>query len=251
MDSNSLPTENPVNRPAPATYEELAQAVDLPLLRPELSDQDVADGIGVALEYGLAAVVVRPSDVDEAVRMTEGSGVATASVAGFPHGSSATAVKLYEIRDLLRRGAREVELSANLGKLISRQFQYVEMEIYQAAKACHEHGATLKVILEMNSLAEDLKVIALKICRRAEADFVRSSSGFAGGVARPEDLVLMKRVLKDFCRVKASGGVYSLDSALDFWALGADRIGSSAAATILAEWRARLSSAGAGAPTAG
>jgi deoxyribose-phosphate aldolase len=92
MDPNSLSPEDTVTRPAPATYEELAKAVDLPLLRPELTDEDVASGILSAVECGLAAVVVRPSDVDQAVRLTEGSGVVTASVAGFPwcRGSSNT-----------------------------------------------------------------------------------------------------------------------------------------------------------------
>jgi deoxyribose-phosphate aldolase len=251
MDPNSLSPEDTVTRPAPATYEELAKAVDLPLLRPELTDEDVASGILSAVECGLAAVVVRPSDVDQAVRLTEGSGVVTASVAGFPHGTSTTAVKLYEIRDLLRRGARDVEMVANHGKLVSRQFQYVEMEIYQAAKACHESGAVLKVIFEFGALAEDLKVIALKMCKRAEADYVRASGAFAGSVSRPEDLALMKKVLKDFCRVKVAGGVVSLDAALENWGLGADRIGSSAAAAILGEWRTRLSAASAGAPAGG
>ena len=101
-----------------------------------------------------------------------GSGVRVASTVGFPHGSSNTAAKLYEGRDLLRRGAKEIDMVINIGKMISRQFQYVETELLQMAKSCQESGALLKVDLFEVSLTEDLKIIATKICKRIEVDFV-------------------------------------------------------------------------------
>src|SRR5260221_11704101 len=102
MDPNSAEARPPLN-----TYEGLARMIDHPLVRPELTDDQVVEGCGLARRYQVASVSVRPSDVDLAVRLLGGSGVAVGSLAGFPHGSSTTPVKLYEIRDVLRRGAKE------------------------------------------------------------------------------------------------------------------------------------------------
>ena len=93
--------------------------------------------------------------------------MAVGSVVSYPHGSSSTVGKLYETRDLLRRGVTEIDTVINLGKMISRQFQYVEMELQQMAEACHEGGAILKVAFENGYLTEDLKTIACKIVKRA------------------------------------------------------------------------------------
>jgi deoxyribose-phosphate aldolase len=159
-------------------------------------------------------------------------------------------VKLYEVRDLLRRGIREIDFVLNIGKLISRQFQYVEMELMQAAKACHEEGAVLKAIFENAYLTEDLKIIACKIVKRAEADFARTSTGFAPSGSTPSDLLLMKRVLKDYCGVKAASGIRSLDDALEAYRCGADRIGATRTAAILDEWKAQAAArASAAAPS--
>src|SRR5262249_43545584 len=165
-------------RPPLTTYEDLAKMIDHSLLRPELTEEQVAEGCRIARQYQVASVTVRPCDVDFALRLTKDSGVAVGSVAGFPHGTSNTAVKLYETRDLLRRGAREVDMVINISKLLSRQFQHVETELQQAAGACHEHGAILKVIFENAYLTDELKIVACRICSRAGADFVKTSTGF-------------------------------------------------------------------------
>jgi deoxyribose-phosphate aldolase len=237
---NQESVQEAAGRPPLVTYEDLAQRIDHSLVRPELTDEDIAAGCRLALDYRVAAVFVRPSDADFAVRMLEGSSVKPGSVVGFPHGSSTTAVKLYEARDLLRRGVQEIDMVLNIGKLLSRQFQYLEMEVLQIAKACHENGAVLKVILENAYLTEDLKIIACKICKRAEADFAKTSTGFAPGGSTPQDLVLMKRVLKDYCGLKAASGIRTLEAALEAYRLGADRIGATHTAAILDEWKAHL-----------
>lgn len=227
-------------RPPLTTYEGLAKMIDHSLLRPELTDEQVLEGCRLAQRYDVASVCVRPSDVDLAVRTLKGTSVAVGSVVGFPHGGATTAVKLYETRDLIRRGATEIDMVLNIGKLISRQFQYVETEILQISQACHESGSLLKVIFENAYLTEDLKIIACKICKRAEADFVKTSTGFAPSGATREDLILMKRVVKDVCRVKAAGGVRTLDQALEVYDLGCDRFGATQTAAILDAWKARL-----------
>ena len=227
-------------RPALETYEALAKLIDLPLVRPELSDDEVRDGCELAVRCGIAAAVVRPCDVDIAVRCLRGTGVAVASTSGFPHGSSTTAAKLYETRDLIRRGAREIDFVVNIGKLISRQFPYIETELVQAAKACHEEGAILKVVIETAYLAEDLKLIACKLAKRAEADFVSTSSGFAPKGYTSADLDLIYRKVQGRAKMKAGHGIQKLDHALDVYQRGADRMGSQHPAEVLDAWRERL-----------
>ena len=228
------------SRPPLTTVEQLAKMIDHSLLRPELNDEQILAGLKLALAYDTASVCVRPSDVDLSVQTLQGTSVAVGSVSGFPHGGETTGTKLYECRDLLRRGVKEVDMVLNIGKLISRQFQYVEMEIAQMAKACHESGAILKVIFENAYLTEDLKVIACKICKRSEADYVKTSTGFAPSGYTREDLLLMKRTVKDRCKVKAAGGVRTLETALEVYQCGCDRFGATQTAKILDDWKARL-----------
>ncbi|MBM3726780.1 MAG: deoxyribose-phosphate aldolase [Acidobacteria bacterium] len=214
--------------------------IDHSLLRPELTDVQVSAGVALAVDYDVASVCVRPSDVDLAVRLLGGSGVLASSVVGFPHGGSTTAVKLYEARDMLRRGVREIDMVINIGKLKSREFQYVEMELIQMAKTCHEEGARLKVIFENAYLTEEEKIIACKMCKRSEVDWSKTSTGFAPTGYTKEDLELMVRKCRPYVQVKAAHGVRTLDQALEVHAIGATRFGATATAQILEDWKKRL-----------
>jgi deoxyribose-phosphate aldolase len=238
MDQNRSET-----RPPLTTYQDLAKMIDHSLVRPELTDDQVVAGCELAKRYQVASVSVRPCDVDLAVRLLGGSGVAAGSLAGFPHGSSTTAVKLYEIRDVLRRGAKEVDMVLNISKLISRQFQYVEMELLQAAEECHKQGALLKVIFENALLTDELKIVACRISARAEVDFVKTSTAFAATGCTLEDLKLMRAHTPEHIGVKAAGGVRTLDKALEAYQAGCSRIGATATAAILDEWKMRLQAA--------
>ncbi|MBZ5592265.1 MAG: deoxyribose-phosphate aldolase [Acidobacteriia bacterium] len=231
---------SPNTRPPLTTYEALAKMIDHSLVRPELTDEQVAAGCDLAKRYQVASVSVRPCDVDLAVRLLGGTGVAVGTVAGFPHGSTTTAVKLYEIRDVLRRGAKEVDMVLNIAKLLSRQFQYVETELLQAAEECHKQGALLKVIFENAYLTDELKIIACRICGRAEVDFVKTSTAFAASGYTVEDLKLMRAHTPQHIGVKAAGGVRTLEKALEVYALGCSRFGATATAGILDAWKARL-----------
>jgi len=235
MDQNGTET-----RPPLTTYEALAKMIDHSLVRPELTDDQVVAGCELAKRYHVATVSVRPCDVDLAVRLLASSDVKAGSIAGFPHGSSTTAAKLYEIRDVLRRGAKEVDVVLNISKLLSRQFQYVEMELLQAAEECHKQGALLKVIFENSFLTDELKVVACRISTRAEVDFVKTSTAFAAGGCTLADLKLMRAHTPEHIGVKAAGGIRTLDKALEAYQAGCSRIGATATAAILDEWKARL-----------
>ncbi len=243
MDQNPAET-----RPPLSAYADLAKMIDHSLLRPELTEGQIEQGCRIARDYQVASVTVRPSDVDFAVRLMQSSGVPVGSVAGFPHGDTTTAAKLYETRDLLRRGAKEIDMVLNIGKLLSRQFQYVDTEIQQMAQACHEGGAILKVIFENAYLSDELKIIACRICSRAGADFVKTSTGFAPTGATLEDLRLMRQHSDPRVQVKAAGGVRTLDKAIQVHQAGCARFGATATVTILEDWKKKLREMAAAAP---
>ena len=145
----------------------------------------------------------------------------TIPIAGGEH-----AFTLYEIRDLLRRGATEIDAVVNIGKLVSRQFPYLETELVQMASVCHGEGAILKVILENAYLTEELKLIACKIAKRAEVDYVKTSTGFAPSGCTVADVRLMYAKCAPRVKVKAAGGIRTMEAALEIYEAGADRIGA-------------------------
>jgi deoxyribose-phosphate aldolase len=223
-----------------ATYESLARLIDHPLVKPELTDEQVIEGLELAKRYGIACVSVRPTDIDLAVRTLQGSAVKAGVVCGFPHGSSNTATKLYEARDMLRRGAREIDMVIAISKMLSREFQHVQMELLQMSELCHKEGAILKVILENAYLTDELKIIACRCCERAEVDFVKTSTGFAPTGYTIPDIQLMRRYLPEEIGVKAAGGIRTVDQVLEVYGAGCTRIGTTGTAAILDEWKARL-----------
>ena len=160
-------------------------------------------------------------------------------MAGFPHGSQSTAVKLYEARDLLRRGAREIDGVIAISRLLSREFQYVQTELQQMAEACHKEGAMLKATFETAYLTDELKIIACRVAERAGVDFIATSTGFAPAGGTLEDLLLMRRHAPRTMGVKAEGAS-TLDQLLEARQAGATRIGATQTAAILKEWKTRL-----------
>jgi deoxyribose-phosphate aldolase len=164
-------------------------------------------------------------------------------VAGFPHGSAATSIKAQEAQLACEQGATEIDVVVNVGKVLSGDWQFVETDIQAVVDAAHEHSALIKVIFETEFLPnDDLKIELCKICSKAGADFVKTSTGFGyvprseGGFhtlgALPHDLVLMRRFCSPRVKVKASGGIRSYADALRVVALGAERIGTSSTAAI-------------------
>ena len=197
----------------------------------------------MARRLGIPGVTVRPCDIDLTVRTLQGSSVKPGAVCGFPHGSQNTATKLYEARDLLRRGAREIDMVAPIAKLLSREFQHVQVELLQMAELCHKEGAVLRVTLENAYLTDELKIIACRCCERAEVDVVCTSTGFAPAGYTLEDVKLMRKHLPEEIGVMAAGGVGTVDEATALCEAGAARIGTPEAAQILEEWKGRLAGA--------
>jgi deoxyribose-phosphate aldolase len=225
--------------PPLTTYEHVARTIDHSLLDPALTSSQAIEGVQLARRCQVAAAIVRPCDIEAAVRVLDGSPVKPASVVGFPHGSQNTATKLFETRDLLRRGAREIDAVIAVSRLLSREFQYVQTELVQLAEACHKEGAILKVVFENAYLTDELKIIACRTAERAGADLVSTSTGFAPAGYALADIQLMRRHVPETIPVKAAM-VNTLDELLEARAAGAARIGTSATGAILDEWKARL-----------
>jgi deoxyribose-phosphate aldolase len=217
----------------PDTYEALAQRLDVRLLDPWASSDEVYEACMRASRLGVRAVVVRPSDYELAKQWLSGSGVTVVSVAGYPYGTANTAVKLYELRDLLRLGCREIELTLPAARMTSRQFQHVEAELMQAAKSCHEDGGKLTVLYNSAQLSSDSKIIATKICRRTEVDHIAIDGG-------EEELTLFRPLLKDVLQLRLAAMLSSLDEVLAALAAGYEVVPTLDAEPILMAWKLRL-----------
>jgi deoxyribose-phosphate aldolase len=225
------------------TYEDVAGTIDHSLLRPELDDQFIEDGCRLAAKYEVASVCCKPADVPRAVELLKGSSVAVGTVIGFPHGGTTTEVKVFEAQQALRLGATELDMVINIGALRSGRDAYVRDEIAAIVAVAHPAGAIVKVILENAYLDDDQKVRGSKLVEAAGADFVKTSTGFAPTGATHEDLALMRRSVSPHIGVKAAGGVRTLDALLAVMELGVTRIGATATATILDDFRARKAAA--------
>jgi deoxyribose-phosphate aldolase len=172
--------------------------------------------------------------VELAAQWIRGSDVIPASVAGYPEGTSTTASKLYEARELLKGGAKEIEFVINPARIISRQFQHVETELMQITRSCHESGARLTVVYNNRWFTDDLKIIATKICRRVEVDVL--------GLDHSEhDLEVIRPLLKDVLELKHSGPVGTLDQALAAREAGYRSIATTVPERILEAWKEYLS----------
>jgi deoxyribose-phosphate aldolase len=232
------------------SYEDVAKTIDHSLLRPELDDQFITDGCKLAAEYHVASVCCRPADVKRAVELLKGTDVAVGTVIGFPHGGSTTEAKVFEAEQALRDGATELDMVINIGALRSGRDAYVEDEIAAVVAKAHPAGAIVKVIMENAYLDDDQKVRGCKLAEAAGADFVKTSTGFAPTGATHEDLALMRRSVSPHIGVKAAGGVRTLDALLAVMELGVTRIGATATATILDDFRARKEAASEARPAA-
>ncbi len=222
---------------ADVTYEQLAGAIDHSLLRPELTVQEVEAGCAIAAEYRVASVCARPSDVPRCAELLAGSPVAVGTVIGFPHGAVTTATKVFEVERALADGATELDMVLAIGRLRSGDDAYVEADIRAVVEAAGD--AVVKVILENAYLDRDEKVRGCRLAEAAGADFVKTSTGFAPSGSTMEDLHLMRATVSDRVQVKAAGGVRTLDALLEVLSLGVTRVGATATATILDDYRTR------------
>jgi len=227
------------------TERDIAKTIDHSLLRPELDDAFVADGCRLAARYDVASVCVRPADVVRARALLEGTDVAVGTTIGFPHGNHLTATKVFEAERALADGATELDMVLQIGALKAGRDADVQADIAAVVEVAHAAGAIVKVIFENAYLTDEEKVRACHLTEAAGGDFVKTSTGFAPSGATHDDLRLMRANTSPHIQVKAAGGVRTLDALLEVMALGVTRIGATATATIIDDFRARKAGRGA------
>lgn len=219
---------------APAlTAQELQAKLEWVLADPAATEDEVVVCARRAFDQGIGTVTVRPSDLDAVARYSRGETVLGALCA-YPDGAATTSVKVYEARDLIRRGAKEISVAVNIGKLQSRQFQYVEMELIQLAQTCHEAGAKLRVVYQMSLLGEEQKLVACKISKRSEVD---SAIAAFSEVSSADEEVMSKKCppFVKICTFRSG-----LDGALAALENGSERIVTNQPLRLMEEFTHRL-----------
>jgi deoxyribose-phosphate aldolase len=216
-------------------WQSVAKIIDHTLLKAEATPEQVAKLCEEAREYGFGAVMVNATNVAQCFAKLQGSAVKVGAVIGFPLGATLTSVKVFEANECMRLGAREIDMVMNVGALKSGHRDLVRADIEAVATAVHARNGLMKVILETGLLTDDEKRAACEICEKAGADFVKTSTGFLGGVATVEDVALMRRAVT--VGVKASGGIRSAADALKMIEAGATRLGTSGGVAIVRELR--------------
>jgi deoxyribose-phosphate aldolase len=218
------------------SWQDLAKIIDHTNLRPEAAAEQIVRLCEEAREFSLGAVMINSCQVALASSRLQGSGVKVGAVVGFPLGAVLTNVKVFEAAEAMKLGAREIDMVMNIGALKSGDRELVLSDIRAVADVVHAQNSLLKVILETYLLTDDEKRTACEISEKAGADFVKTSTGFLGGVATVEDVALMRRAVT--IGVKASGGIRTAADARKMIEAGASRLGTSNGVNIIREWRA-------------
>jgi deoxyribose-phosphate aldolase len=211
----------------------IAGFIDHTLLKPEATTSQIKTLCQEALTHHFAAVCVNSTHTALAARQLAGSSVKVCTVVGFPLGASLTAVKAFEASQAIAAGASEIDMVINIGALKERNDSLVQQDIADVVDACHQAGAICKVIIETALLTSAEKQRACQLAVRAQADFVKTSTGFSSGGATPEDVALMRQTVGSEVGVKAAGGMRSLADAQAMVAAGATRLGTSAGVNIV------------------
>jgi deoxyribose-phosphate aldolase len=211
----------------------LARVIDHTLLKPEATIQEIENLCAEAKHYGFASVCINPAYVKLCADLLRNSSIKVCTVIGFPLGATSSVTKAFETERAIKNGASEVDMVINIGMLKSREYDYVEHDIFAVVDVAHRLKALVKVIIETGLLNNDEKIKACVLAKHAGADFVKTSTGFVKGGATVEDIELMRKVVGPEFGVKASGGVRSKKQALAFLAHGATRIGASASLKIV------------------
>jgi deoxyribose-phosphate aldolase len=210
----------------------LLSHVDHTLLKPEASWEQIKKLCDEAVSFSTASVCIPPSFVKSASEYLHGR-IPVCTVIGFPNGYHTTSVKCFEASEAVQNGAEEIDMVVNFGWIKEGRFDLEEEEIRRVKEACH--GKILKVIIEACLLTREEKIKMCKTVSIAGADFIKTSTGFSSGGATFEDVALLRKEVAPEVRVKAAGGISTLEDARRFLELGADRLGTSRIVRLIQE----------------
>ncbi len=215
------------------TKEQVAKTVDHAVLKPEFTDADLVSNSEICRKYGVFSMCVRPCDIKRAKELLEGSDVKVSCVLSFPHGADAIPVKAFQAKQSIEDGVDEIDMVMNIGKFLQGDYHYVVEDIEAVVKVAHVQGILVKVIQESGFLTPGQIEKACELSFMAGADFVKTSTGFGPGGAKPEYIDIMLKTLNGKMKVKASGGIRSWDEAVAFLEQGAHRLGVGSTEAVL------------------
>ena len=211
--------------------ENINKLIDHTLLKAFATKEEIIKLCDEAKKYNFKSVCVNPANIELAAQCLKGSEVLVCTVIGFPLGANTIETKVFETKDALEKGANEIDMVINVGKAKEHDYEYIKEEIEAVVNA--SCGRLVKVIIETCYLTDEEKVECCKAAVRAEADFVKTSTGFGTGGATKEDIALMRKTVGPEMGVKASGGVRSYEDLMTMVEAGATRIGASAGIAIM------------------
>ncbi|AIF53476.1 deoxyribose-phosphate aldolase [Pelosinus sp. UFO1] len=203
----------------------LIDLIDYTLLSPTATRENIANFCKETIKYGFKTVFVNPYYVSYANELLKENDVKVGVPIGFSLGGATTKIKVAETVDAIKNGAREIDMLINLGALKSQEYSIVKYDIQEVVKA--SQGLITKVIIETALLTREEKMIACNLVMEAEADFVKTATGFNGGGATVDDVALLRATVGKNFGVKAAGGIKTYEDAVNIVKAGANRIGTS------------------------
>ncbi len=213
---------------------EILSRVDHTLLSVNATWEEIRAICDDGINYGCASVCIPPCYVKQAKEYV-GDSIAVCTVIGFPNGYNSTAVKCFEAENAVKDGADEIDMVVNIGQLKDGKYDDILNEINAVKKSCS--GKLLKVIIETCLLTEEEKIRMCETVSASEADFIKTSTGFSTGGATKDDIILFAKHCRDTLKIKAAGGISTLQDAEDFINLGASRLGTSRIIKIIKNQR--------------
>ena len=233
----------------PITLKALAKMIDHSLLHPTMTDEDIVNGCELSKKYNVATACIKPYHIPMVKELLSGSEVDVCPVIAFPHGNSTISIKVREAEAAVLAGGQEIDMVVNIGKVLSKDWDYVSNEIKTINDAVTANQAILKVIFENDYLQDDDIIRLCEICSECKVAFVKTSSGYGfvkqtNGMysykgATDHHLKLMREYTSASVQIKAAGGVRNLDDLLRVRELGVTRVGATATETILEEAKLR------------
>lgn len=213
---------------------EILSKCDHTLLKQTATFDEIKKICDDGLEFKTASVCIPPCYVKQAKEYVKKS-LKICTVIGFPNGYNTTSVKVFETEQAIKDGADEIDMVINIGELKAKNYNYIQNEIIEINKVCKKYNKLLKVIIETCLLTEEEKIKMCEIVTNANADYIKTSTGFSTNGATFDDVKLFKRYVGKNVKIKAAGGISSLSDAEEFIKLGAERLGTSRIVKIAKE----------------
>lgn len=205
---------------------EILNKCDHTLLKQTATFNDIKGICDDGIKYNTASVCIPPCYVKQVKEYVQNK-LKICTVIGFPNGYNSTSVKVFETVEAIKDGADEIDMVINIGELKAKNYTYVQNEIEEINKVCKQHNKILKVIIETCLLTENEKIKMCEIVTNAKADYIKTSTGFSTSGATKEDVALFNTYVGQDVKIKAAGGISSIEDAKDFISLGASRLGTS------------------------